>query len=89
MSEDKINNTKEAIYKLSNINTFSDSERTIFRNSANAINYQQQEIDKLNNIIDEIYNQWKELSYSSIDYNCKYLDKIGELSKLKELKEDK
>ncbi len=37
MSEDKIQSTKEAMYKFSQVKTLSDIEQTILRNGANAI----------------------------------------------------
>ena len=41
MSEDKIQDTKEALLKFSKITTLSDVEQTILRNGANAINQEQ------------------------------------------------
>lgn len=61
MSEDKINDTKEAILKFSDMLIYSHVERVIMRNGANAINQLQQEkrkykevIDKLEDIINEM-----------------------------------
>ena len=44
MSEDKIQDTKEALLKFSKITTLSDVEQTILRNGANAINQLQMEL---------------------------------------------
>ncbi len=47
MSEDKIQSTKETMYKFSKIRTLSDMEQTILRNGANAIEQLQQEKEQL------------------------------------------
>ena len=47
MSEDKIQSTKETMYKFSKIRTLSDMEQTILRHGANAIEQLQQENEEL------------------------------------------
>lgn len=47
MSEEKIQNTKEALLELSNINFRFEPDRTFIRNGANAINQLQQENKQL------------------------------------------
>ena len=63
MSEDKIQSTKEAMYKFSKIMTLSDIEQTILRNGAKAIEQLQKENknlkDKINNFNLEI-DKWLE-----------------------------
>ena len=59
MSEDKIQSTKEAMYKFSQVKTLSDMEQTILRNGANAINQLQQENEELKSNLDTITKSWK------------------------------
>ena len=90
MSEDKIQNTKEAMYKFSQAKTLSEIEQTILRNGANSINQLQQENKELNFILTEL-EKWLEdklkESENRTDIFHNFLGIKEVLDKLQELEE--
>ena len=92
MSEDKIQSTKEAMYKFSQVETLSDIEQNILRNGANAIEQLQKENKELKETLENNskFEKWlKEKIDKAIgtEYSI-FVDCLDKLQELKGSKND-